>query len=139
MQPSCPAGEVNHLERVTPVDVLHVVEAAAGGVRRHLLDLVGGLQRCGIGQGVAYSPIRADVGFCDALDELRTRGVRTFSIPMRRELSMWQDLKASLAVHKVARAVRPRILHLHSSKAGGLGRLAAMFLSGARVVYTPNA
>ncbi len=121
------------------LDVLHVVEAAAGGIRRHVLDLVSGLQRLGVAQGVAYSPLRADDGFRDGIADLQARGVIAFSIPMHREVSVSQDLRASLAVRRLGMTCRPTVLHLHSSKAGGLGRLAAMGLSGARVVYTPNA
>jgi glycosyltransferase involved in cell wall biosynthesis len=55
---------------------------------------------------------------------------------MRRDLDPWQDALAVLELVRLCRRVRPDVVHLHSSKAGAIGRVAA-FLAGAPVrVYT---
>ena len=40
------------------------------------------------------------------------------------------DLRAMLTVRRILKRVRPDTLHCHSSKAGGVGRLAAIGLRG---------
>jgi glycosyltransferase involved in cell wall biosynthesis len=58
----------------------------------------------------------------------------------QREISASQDTKAFFHLRKWLRSQRPYdVLHLHSSKAGFLGRLAAWTLGEKRVVYTTQA
>lgn len=64
-------------------------------------------------------------------------------LPMSRELDVRSDARATLALFRSIRHHRPDVLHLHSSKAGAIGRAAAFFckLLGQKlqVVYTPHA
>jgi glycosyltransferase involved in cell wall biosynthesis len=48
------------------------------------------------------------------------------------------DLRATVALIRAIRNERPDVVHLHSSKAGALGRVAAR-LAGAPSIYTPHA
>lgn len=48
------------------------------------------------------------------------------------------DIKAIRELHKIAKKVQPDIIHLHSSIAGGLGRLAYNEKNGYRLIYTPH-
>ena len=45
---------------------------------------------------------------------------------LRREIHPWHDLLALVELVRLYRRVRPDVVHLHSSKAGILGRLAAV-------------
>lgn len=56
--------------------------------------------------------------------------------PVGREIGL-QDISALCKLRKIVREVDPDVIHLHSSKAGALGRAACAFM-GRRVLYTPH-
>jgi glycosyltransferase involved in cell wall biosynthesis len=58
-------------------------------------------------------------------------------INMTREISPFEDVKCVLQIAKYIRKTKPDIIHLHSSKAGALGRLASIFFR-VPVVYNPH-
>lgn len=116
--------------------ILHVTEALAAGVGRHVCDLATGLTARGHQIEVLYSPARADPLLLDEL--LATPHVRTCAVRMRRAPHL-SDFAAG--AHILAHLVRRRrfdVVHAHSSKAGMLVRVAGP-LSGARLIYTPHA
>jgi glycosyltransferase involved in cell wall biosynthesis len=51
--------------------------------------------------------------------------VKTYSIPMSREVSLWRDLKSLLRLYRVVRRLRPSITNVGTPKAGLLGGIAA--------------
>ncbi|MCC6139903.1 MAG: glycosyltransferase family 4 protein [Nitrospira sp.] len=55
-----------------------------------------------------------------------------------RPISPWQDVCALRALIGMLKAMRPAIVHTHTSKAGVLGRLAAWFAGVPVVVHTPH-
>jgi len=117
--------------------VLHIVEATAGGVARHVVDLCAGLAQRGIEIHVAYSPIRMDPIFKAGLSNLREAGVKLFELPMRRAPHP-SDLWVLWLLRRYLVEQGPfTLMHGHSSKGGGLARLLRP-LVGARVVYTPH-
>jgi glycosyltransferase involved in cell wall biosynthesis len=122
------------------VDVLHVTQVMLGGVRRYLTDLVAGLDELGVRQALVYSPTRVDVGAPAALAAMRARGVAVTPIAITRAITPWRDALSVARLGRLIGALRPRVVHLHSSKAGALGRLA-LATSRVRpaVVYTPHA
>ncbi len=117
--------------------VLHILEAVEGGSWRHLKDLIRGLDperfRCSavlsFGRGV--EPVQAERAFA-ALN------VAVYPVAMQRRVAPLGDLLALLRIVALVRKVRPDIIHVHSSKAGVLGRVAGR-LCGVPVVYTPHA
>ena len=64
-------------------------------------------------------------------------GVKTHVIPgMQRELSPLKDRRAYREIQKIIRQFRPHIVHTHASKAGALGRLAAIRMGVPVIVHT---
>ncbi len=55
---------------------------------------------------------------------------------MKRKPSLVSDVKAFLKIRKIMREFRPDIVHTHASKAGVLGRLAAISLGIPIVIHT---
>ncbi|ULA63396.1 MAG: Glycosyltransferase family 4 protein [Nitrospira sp.] len=55
-----------------------------------------------------------------------------------RPISPWQDARALVALVGMLRALRPALVHTHTSKAGVLGRIAAWFAGVPVVVHTPH-
>lgn len=120
------------------MNILYVVESAATGVARHLLDLIAGVQAAGHRVAVIYSPVREDGIFRAGRERLSAAGVDFFAIPMRRAPGPW-DLAPALAARRYIAAKGPfDVIHGHSSKGGMIARLAGIG-SGAMVVYTPHA
>jgi len=62
----------------------------------------------------------------ELLTEARRLGLDVTVVPsMRRAIHPWRDLATVWSLRRIIRAVKPDIVHTHSSKAGILGRYAA--------------
>src|SRR5689334_7647213 len=127
------------IELVNRPDVVHVTRSTNAGVRRHLVDLILGLHDLGVRQSLVFAAGDADQGFWDGLARMQALGISAHSIAMPRQLSLRRDLAAGRALRRLLHSLRPRVLHLHSSKAGGVGRLASLGMTGLPVVYSPHA
>lgn len=97
----------------------------------HVLELVRGLHdraEIHVGSGEA--------GFL--MDEAGALGVRTHAVPhLVMRLSPQHDLKAVGEIRGLIRRIKPDVVHLHSSKAGILGRAAA-WREGVPFVFTAH-
>lgn len=106
--------------------VLHIVtNADLGGAPRVVTELANRAVRDGHTCGAATVPVGP---FWDHLDP------RVERIPLRhlrRNLDPVQDFAALLELSALIRRWKPDIVHLHSSKAGVLGRVAALLASWA--------
>lgn len=119
--------------------VIHVVEATTAGVGRYVTCLCRCMQNAGLTVRVACPLVRSNAERdTDFVNRLAAIGVPVDPVPMRRSLSPYSDLRAWLLLRQLVREHTPDVVHVHSSKAGALGRLAARN-SGPAVVYTPNA
>jgi glycosyltransferase involved in cell wall biosynthesis len=103
--------------------ILMVVESAAGGTGRHVLDLAEGLQERGADVHIIYSTERIDDLFLDRLAELKA--VRHVALRMRTSPHP-SDVGVVRAVRRYMRRFGPfDVIHGHSSKGGAIARLAA--------------
>jgi len=115
--------------------ICHVVESFAGGVFDFLVELVNGMPE--MEHIIVYA-------------EREKNTSKKFSFPdstqfvpwhnASREINLKQDFTALLSLIKILKRDNSfNIIHLHSSKAGFLGRMAARILSLQKiVVYTPH-
>ncbi|NLW50375.1 MAG: glycosyltransferase family 4 protein [Candidatus Brocadiaceae bacterium] len=126
-----PSPEVHGRPRV-----LLLTEALAGGVERHLRDLVGGLPADRYEVHVAAPPGPIS-GASDCLRPWRNAGRPVHEVPMRKRIAPVSDVRAFRALLALCRRERYAIVHTHSAKAGFLGRLAGR-LTGAATVHTPH-
>ncbi len=63
-------------------------------------------------------------------------GVKVIILPsLKRNISLLDDIRATIKLRKIFIQEQPDIIHLHSSKAGTLGRLASRGLK-AKVIFT---
>lgn len=114
--------------------ILHVVEAMGGGIFTYLVELVNEL----VDQYdiyIAYA-IRSQTprDFSEYFDErVHLIEVHNFT----REINPIKDIRSIREINQIEKRVKPDIIHLHSSKAGVLGRIA---FNGkkAPVFYTPH-
>jgi glycosyltransferase involved in cell wall biosynthesis len=118
--------------------VLMVSEPGVDGVFRYVEGLCRHLLEQGVEVHLAYSDRRRS----DRLDELvaevgrrggATLNLRTGNVPAPA------DGRALAALARLARGVRPDVIHSHSSKAGALARPLALLGVPAAQVYQPHA
>lgn len=119
--------------------VLHVVEATIAGVRTHLQSLLPGLEHYGVQSIVACPLLRQDAfGDEQFIATLKRQGIPFVPVAMRRDISPAHDLVALLRLHALIQHGSFDVVHLHSSKAGLLGRVAATVAGCRQIVYSPH-
>ena len=114
--------------------LLYIVEAMGGGVFTYIVDLANELVE-DFDMYVAYA-IRPQtpqdyISYFDA--RIHLIKVENFV----RSINAGKDLKAFFEIKKIVKEIKPDIIHLHSSKAGALGRWA---FNGHKIpmFYTPH-
>jgi glycosyltransferase involved in cell wall biosynthesis len=70
--------------------------------------------------------------------KIRGAGATAVRIDMTRNISA-MDFKSLASIYLLLLREKPDIVHLHSSKAGLLGRVAAKLAGARKIIYTPNA
>lgn len=119
--------------------ILHVVEALGGGIYSYFLDMSKALgDDPDIELVLVYNDSRKEVDPEKVRTELQPY-FRLIRLDMPQEISPSKDLKAALQLRKIFQEEHPSVIHLHSSKAGAIGRLA-YFLGReqAPLFYTPH-
>lgn len=118
--------------------VLHITEAMGGGVAHSLSQLARIQVENGFEVVVAHS-IRWDTPRQDKLEALFPSPIHRYVLPMVTPVSPLADMNAVVKIIRLIREIAPDVIHLHSSKAGVLGRIAARLAGVAdRVFYSPR-
>ncbi|KAF2336453.1 glycosyltransferase [Flavobacterium daemonense] len=122
--------------------VVHIIEALGGGVYTYFRDLSTFFGDDEIAKNIEttiiYSGNRKEIDPQKIKSEF-SDGVKLIHINMVRDLSPFQDLRSVYNLVKELKKINPDIIHLHSSKAGVLGRIAYFFLfKKKKVFYTPH-
>ncbi|MDZ4476644.1 glycosyltransferase family 4 protein [Bacillus cereus] len=122
------------------IKVLIISEALGGGVRRHLVDLLDGIDTSKFDVFMVYGPHRADNIFISSMEKLKKKGIKFFEVDsLINKISLKSDFRCTKELVKIIREINPDIVHCHSSKAGALGRIAAKICKVNKVFYTPHA
>jgi glycosyltransferase involved in cell wall biosynthesis len=107
-----------------------VTNADLAGAPVHVRDLALGLLARGFNLHVVFGD---DGPICDQLTQA---GIATSCVPtLRSNINPWQDWQSFKTLCAIVNSVKPTVLHLHSSKAGLVGRLVAWRLA-LPAVYT---
>ncbi len=117
--------------------ILHITESLGAGVG-HFLQLATSGQAADGHQVVMAHSIRSDTQV-DQLDAQFSFLAKRTVVPMVTQVSWLQDALSVWRLMRLIQQEQPDVVHLHSSKAGVLGRVAA-WLSGSRahVFYSPH-
>ncbi|NLF92822.1 MAG: glycosyltransferase family 4 protein [Oligosphaeraceae bacterium] len=120
------------------LDVLHVTEACAGGVRRHLQLIIPELQRQGVRNGLWTFSARAEQNF--AADVATWEPAPAFVQFQTLPRAIWPGLLWLLRcrLQKIVATLQPRCLHLHAGWAGLLGR-SIRWPDTIQLIYSPHA
>jgi glycosyltransferase involved in cell wall biosynthesis len=116
--------------------VLVVTEPMEYGVLSYLQRLFEGLDRSRWEPALVFSPRRMAPQAKELVSRLVGEGVRVRSLPFHRGIGAG-DARAAAGMLDEMRAFRPDLVHLHSTKAGLVGRAVARRLR-IPAVYTPH-
>lgn len=121
-------------ENVPRKKILYIVEAMGGGIFTYIVDLSNQLcDEYDVYIAYAVRP-QTPVDYLNYFDKrIKLIEVKNFM----RSISLTKDVKAFFEMRRIAKEVKPNIIHLHSSKAGVLGRWA---FNGRKtpIFYTPH-
>lgn len=114
--------------------ILYVITKSNwGGAQRYVYDLATSLPRSKFSVSVALG------GKGDLNRKLQEAGIHTFSLEnLDRNLALRADIRGFISLYRTIRSFRPDIVHLNSSKAGGLGALAARLCGVSRIIFTAH-
>lgn len=124
------------MTQAAPIRIVHIVRAPTGGIRKHILAIMDGLDPAQFDQQIATSPINADETFKQRFSsdlEFRKRviPVETPDLPSPRDVvNLW-------SLYRRLKSVRPHILHGHGAKGGMYARILSRLI-GTRSIYTAH-
>ncbi|QZY55342.1 glycosyltransferase family 4 protein [Crassaminicella profunda] len=111
--------------------ILHITQGTIGGTLEYLKLLLIRLNKKGIHSQLicpSYGPMKKDI---------ENLGIKVYEVDMKREISLFADIKSMIYILKIIKTQNYDIVHLHSSKAGALGRIICFFHK-IPCVYTPH-
>ena len=113
--------------------LIAITQSNFGGAQRYVFDLATSLSVD------AYDVCVVAGGSGRLLRELEERGVRSLSLAaLGRNVNIFADIRIFFELFQLLRKERPDILHLNSSKIGGIGALAGRVAGVPRVVFTAH-
>ena len=117
---------------VQPKKIIYVITKSNwGGAQKYVFELCTSLPPKQFAVSVIYG------GEGALADKLAAAGVPTHSISgLWRDISLWSDFKAWWRLVEIFKREKPDIVHLNSSKIGGLGALAARLAGVPKIIFT---
>lgn len=119
--------------------IVHIVESFGGGVYSYFKDLALFMsQQKNIETIIIYSNRRKEVSEEQIYNDF-PKNIKLISVDMERELKPFKDLQSTFKIRKLLKDIKPDVVHLHSSKAGVIGRWATTLIGKRNhVYYTPH-
>ncbi len=102
-----------------------------GGAQKYVYDLAYAFKKSG-------NDIVVGVGGRDTLfQKLKDAGISVYGLDnLQRDISLLKEIKSAGEMYKLVKKEKPRILHVNSSKAGGLGALVGRLCSVPTIIFT---
>ncbi len=123
---------------MSKVKLLYALESAGGGTLKHVTYLATRLDQNKFDITVVLSNANYEKDTASAVSKMRQKGVRVDIIGMTKNISPLKDIFTLCNIYSYLQKHRFDIVHAHSSKAGGLFRLAACWTHVPVVIYTPH-
>ncbi|WP_372754712.1 glycosyltransferase [Mariniflexile sp.] len=118
--------------------ILHITETFATGVYVYLKDLTNYFDNhSSFKSTIIYSSNRVETEKSRFHKDF-SKNVALIEVNMVREISPILDFKSVRKIISVIGEVKPDIIHCHSSKAGIIGKFAAILYPNIKVFYTPH-
>jgi glycosyltransferase involved in cell wall biosynthesis len=99
------------------VKIAYLVRPAEGGIKSHVLTLINGLDRS------SFEPVLICPPDTSWAKEANCRVIR---LNLVGEIRPWRDFWTAVRLRWILWRLKPSMLHIHSTKAGFVGRLAVM-------------
>lgn len=111
-----------------------------GGAQKYVYDLAINLPKEQFAIAVTFGGMgKADASTGLLAERLKESGVRTvFLSSFARDISLFRECKAFFELLRIIEEERPDVLHLNSSKAGGLGALAGRIARVPHIIFTAH-
>lgn len=110
--------------------LIAITKGNFGGAQRYVFDLA-----CALHERYEVTVLTGAGG--ELGEKLADAGIRSITIPsLGRDVNPLLDVRSFFSLLAVLRRERPDILHLNSSKMGGIGALAGRLSSCRRIVFT---
>ncbi len=104
-----------------------------GGAQRYVYDLATGIPR------EKYEVVVVLGGNGRLKEKLGAAGVRTICVnALQRDVGMAKDISSFFKLIKIFRKEKPDIIHLNSSKMGGIGGLAGRIVGVKKIIFTAH-
>ncbi len=115
--------------------ILYVITKSNwGGAQRYVYDLATTLSA----EGHEISVVLGGNGLLS--HKLKSAGITVFNIgSMKRDIKLIDEFKTAFSLWNIIRKVKPDVVHVNSSKAGGLGAFIARILFVKRIIFTAHA
>lgn len=120
-----------YYNKMTKKKVLYVVTKGNwGGAQRYVFDLAVNL------------PAKFDVAVACGIsgklvEKLREKNIRTVEVEsLQRDVSFGADMRSFFELYRLFKKEKPDVVHLNSSKAGGIGTLAARMTGVPKIIFT---
>lgn len=116
------------------MNILHVIESS-GGSADFVLYLVRYLAEH------HHQIVYSDRTFANRLKEVQAKYTNASFYhwkEIQREIRIVKDFKAAVHLYRILKKLPADAIHLHSSKAGFIGRIVCFLLRKKNVTYTPN-
>lgn len=110
-----------------------------GGAQRYVYDLATNLSKTVFDIVVACGPASAEAssGKEGLAEMLRKKGIRVIELASsQRDVSASKDIKTFFEIRKIIEQERPAVIHLNSSKVGGLGALAGRITGTPKIIFS---
>lgn len=126
----------NHM-LVNPSSKTHIVyvvtKSSWGGAGRYVYDLATNLPK----DQFQVTVISGGEGLL--VERLNAKNIRTILVPeLERDISFLKDTKVTNSLVQLFNQLQPDIVHLNSSKVGGLGALAARKAKIPKIIFTAH-
>jgi glycosyltransferase involved in cell wall biosynthesis len=114
--------------------ILYVITKSNwGGAQRYVFDLATTMRTSGHEVAVALG------GTGPLFQKLNSSGIKTFPIPsLTRDVSITKDFSVLFDLVSILRKERPDVIHVNSSKIGGLGGVAARLAGIKKIIFTAH-
>lgn len=116
-----------------------VTKSNLGGAQKYVFELATNLRSDSCQTAVVCGPAQDSDAPGPLAAHLEEAGVRTIFVPtLQRDFNVLNDIPAIFALVRIFRAERPDVVHLNSSKAGGVGAFAARIARVPHIVFTSH-
>ncbi|AXE16417.1 glycosyl transferase family 1 [Runella rosea] len=113
--------------------VAHIVEAFGSGLITFIKNLTDGIE---CEHTIFYAQREVDINEVKKEFKYNVRFVSWKSA--KREINIFNDVIASIELYRFLKTDSYDVIHLHSSKAGAIGRVVGLFFPDKIILYTPN-